>query len=149
MDELREAKPGQAFSVLKRLGAQPGDSTDSNTFSLPVHESESLSPQQCAESIAVHFAQISQEFPPLSLDLLPPRVQDKILSGDKAPIITEHDTYLKIRAAKKPKSGTQFDLPKSLIQEFGPELATPVSVIINNIFQSGHWPTHCTMAHQV
>ena len=68
MDELREAKPGQAFSVLKRLGAQPGDSTDSNTFSLPVHESESLSPQQCAESIALHFARISQEFPPLSLD---------------------------------------------------------------------------------
>ena len=73
---------------------------------------------------------------------LPPRAQDKILSGDKAPMITEHDTYLKIRAAKKPKSGTQFDLPKSLIREFGPELATPVLVIINNIFQAGHWPTH-------
>ena len=140
MDELRVAKPGQAFSVLKRLGAQPGDCTDSNTFSLPVHESESLAPQECAERIAQHFATISQEFPPVSLELLPRRVQDKIQSGDTAPIISEHETYLKIRAAKKPKSGTQNDLPKSLIQEFGPELAKPVSFIINNIFQSGEWP---------
>ena len=59
MEELRVAKPGQAFSVLKRLGAQPGESTDSNTFSLGTHESESLTPQQCAESIALHFSQIS------------------------------------------------------------------------------------------
>ena len=149
MDELREAKPGQAFGVLKRLGAQPGDCTDSNTFSLPVHESESLSPQQCAESIAQHFAAISQEFPPLSLDLLPGRVQDKIQSGDTAPIISEHETYSKIRAAKKPKSGTQHDLPKLLIQEFGPELATPVSMIINDIFQSGQWPTHWKLENVV
>ena len=140
MDELRVAKPGQAFSVLKRLGAQPGDCTDSNTFSLPVHESESLAPQECAERIAQHFA-TSQEFPPVSLELLPGRVQDKIQSGDTAPIISEYETYLKIRAAKKPKSGTQNDLPKSLIHEFGPELAKPVSIIINNIFQSGEWPT--------
>ena len=149
MDELRVSKPGQAFSVLKRLGGQPGDCTDNNTFSLPVHESESLSPEQCAESIAQHFSQISQEFPPLSLDLLPARVKDKIQSGDIAPIISEYDTYIKIRAAKKPKSGTQYDLPKSLIQEFGPELATPVSVILNNIFQSGHWPAHWKLENVV
>ena len=149
MDELRVAKPGQAFSVLKRLGAQPGDCTDSNTFYLPVHESESLSPQQCAESIAQHFASISQEFPTLSLDVLPGRVKDKIKSGDRAPIVSEMDTYLKIRAAKKPKSGTPNDLPKALIQEFSPELAKPVSIIVNNIFQSGQWPTHWKLEHVV
>ena len=35
MDELMECKPGQAYSVLKRMGAQPGDCIDSNTFTLP------------------------------------------------------------------------------------------------------------------
>ena len=44
MYELTVAKPGQAFSELKRLlGALPGDCTDSSTFSLPMHESESSS----------------------------------------------------------------------------------------------------------
>ena len=56
---------------------------------------------------------------------------------------------MKIRAAKKTKSGTQSDLPKSLIQEFGPELATPVSIIINNIFQSGQWPNHWKLEHVI
>ena len=45
LDALREAKPGQAFSVLKRLGAQPGDCTDGGTFTLPEHESKNLTAQ--------------------------------------------------------------------------------------------------------
>ena len=32
LEDLREVKPGQAFSVLKRMGSQPGDCTDSSTF---------------------------------------------------------------------------------------------------------------------
>ena len=49
LEELKEAKPGQVFKVLKRLGAQPGDGLDANTFILPTHESESLTAQQSAE----------------------------------------------------------------------------------------------------
>ena len=41
------------------------------------------------------------------------------------------------------------DLPKALIQEFSPELAKPVSIIVNNIFQSGQWPTHWKLEHVV
>ena len=50
--ELMESKPGQAYSVLKRMGAQPGDCIDSNTFTLPSHERESLTDAQSAERIA-------------------------------------------------------------------------------------------------
>ena len=32
--------------------------------------------------------------------------------------------------------------PKLITQEFSPELSTPVSRIINTMFQSGEWPTH-------
>ena len=77
LDALREAKPGQAFSVLKRMGAQPGNCADGGTFSLPAHESENLSAEQSAERIADHFASISQDYPPLDIKLLPPQVQDK------------------------------------------------------------------------
>ena len=57
------------------------------------------------------------------------------------PTIDSHDAYIKIRAAKKPKSGVPGDLPRVIVQEFAPELATPVHSIINNITQSGEWPT--------
>ena len=34
VDSLKETKPGQAYKILKNMGAQPGDCTDDNsTFS--------------------------------------------------------------------------------------------------------------------
>ena len=32
------------------------------------------------------------------------------------------------------------DIPRRLVQEFGPELATPAAKIFRNIVQTGHWP---------
>ena len=52
MVELMESKPGQAYSVLKKMGAQPGDCVDTNVFSLPTHEKQGLTPEQSAERIA-------------------------------------------------------------------------------------------------
>ena len=57
------------------------------------------------------------------------------------PVISDYNVYCKIQAAKKPKSGVPNDLPKVINQEFSPELSKPVGRIINNIVQSGQWPT--------
>ena len=149
LDDLGEAKPGQVFNVLKRLGAQPGDCTDGGTFSLPAYESESLSDQQSAEKMAEYFASISREFPPLNKTALPTRVQIKLQTSKKPPIISEYDTYRKIRAAKKPRSGVPSDLPKVITQEFSPELSLPVSRIINTMFQSYQWPAHWKLEHVI
>ena len=140
MTELMESKPGQACNVLQKMGAQPGDCIDSNVFTLPGHESESLTEQQSAERIADYFAQISQEFPPLDYNLLPPHVQTQLDSVSIPPVIDDHKVYQKIKSAKKPKSGVPGDLPRTIVQEFGPELSTPVRCIISNIIQSGEWP---------
>ena len=67
--ELKVNKPGQAYNTLKKMGAQPGDCIDSNAFTLPGHES--LTEEESAEQIASHFAQISNEFPPLDIKCLP------------------------------------------------------------------------------
>ena len=141
LENLREAEPGKAFSILKRLGAKPGEGTDSGTFSLPQHESESLSDEQAAERIAGHFAAISQEFPPLNPQLLPARVKAKLQSCTLPPNVSEFDVYQKMKAAKKPRSGVPSDLPKLLTKEFLPELAAPVSRIINSMLVSGEWPS--------
>ena len=150
LESIRESKPGQIFSVLKRLGAQPGEGTESSTFSLPEHEAQCLTPDQSAESIAEHFASISQEYPPLNINLLPERVRDKILSDNTPPPqLSDYDVYCKIRSAKKPKSGVPNDLPKRILQEFTPELATPVRLILQNIFKSGNWPSHWKLEHVI
>ena len=149
LEALRDSKPGQAFNILKKMGSQPGDCIDSNTFSLPSHENESLSAGESAERIATHFASISQEFPPLDVSSLPAHVQSKLQCVDIPPVTTEYDAYREIMAAKKPRSGVPNDLPKQLIQEFAPELALPVSSIVNNIASTGEWPTPWKLEHVV
>ena len=140
MDELTEAKPGQAYNVLKKMGAQPGDCVDSNTFTLPNHVNENLSEEQSAERIADYFATISQEFPPLDYESLPAQVKWKIETENLPPTVDEFEVYNAIKSAKKPKSGIPGDLPRGIVQEFAPELATPLGYLINNILQSGEWP---------
>ena len=96
IDTLKESKPGQAYRVLKSMGAQPGDCTDNQTFSLPNHQAEGLDDQQAAERIADYFAAISNEFSPLDLDLVPDRVRNILKSESKPPIISEYECYKKI-----------------------------------------------------
>ena len=78
MDSLKDTQPGKAYKILKDMGAQPGDCTDSHTFTLPNHQLANLTDQQSAEQIANHFASISQEYKPLDLDLLPDRVKSNL-----------------------------------------------------------------------
>ena len=122
------------------MGAQPCDCTDSNTCTLPQHESESLTEEQSAEPNVEFFARISQEFLPLDVNLLPPHEQSKLQCVSAPPVITEYDAYQKIKSANKPKSIVPGDLSRTVIQEFSPELATPVSMLVNNIFQKYEWP---------
>ena len=147
VDMIKETNPGQAYTILKKLGARPGECEEANIFSLPCHEG--LTNQESADKIPEHFSKISREFPPLDSETLPNRVKDKL--GDpekesKIPKILEHEIYENILAANKPKSGLPGDLPKKLIQEFGPELTTPISKIFNSIAQSAKqspakWPS--------
>ena len=146
VDTLKQVNPGQAYNVLKKMGALPGECEEGSSFTLPSHEN--LSPLESAEKIAEHFSRISREFPPLNIETLPERVKIKLYNPEsetKAPQIMEHEVYEKIRQANKPKSGVPGDLPRKLINEFGPELATPVCSIFNSILMSakqgsGKWP---------
>ena len=85
VEEPKVSKPGKAFCTLKKLGAQPGDCNDSNSFILPSHTSENLSALQSAERIADHFADISNDYPPLNPSLLPDRVQTKLVNDTSPP----------------------------------------------------------------
>ena len=114
---------------------------------IPDHEN--ISYADAAERIAEHFSKISREFPPLDEKSLPDRVSKKIQnpeSESNVPKLFEHDIYKKICQATKPKSGVPGDLPKRIINEFGPEISVPVTRIFNSIVESSKqgtakWPT--------
>ena len=138
VDALKETKPGKAYKILKDMGAQPGDCTDSHTFTLPTHHN--LSALESAECISEHFASISNEYQPLNLDLLPDRVRQKLEAKSNPPVISEHECYEKIKSAKKPQSGVPRDLPREIIKEFSVELANPLHKLLNKIVKSATWP---------
>ena len=145
VDDLKEIQPGKAYSILKSMGAQPGDCADDQTFTLPGHEN--LTPQQSAEMIAEHFAAISQEYSPLNINLLPVRVRKRLADNTNPPIISEFECYQKLRKAKKPKSVIPGDLPSRLVKEFIVELSKPYSDLFNNILQSASWPQQFKVEH--
>ena len=67
------------------------------------------------------------------------KLDQPVLEKD-IPIISDHAVYEVIRKSKKPRSSVPGDLPRRLVQEFGPELTTPAAKIYRNIAKSGHWP---------
>ena len=147
IDSLKESNLGQAYNIIKRMGAKPGDYEEKSTFTLPNHEN--LSHLEAANKIAEHFSKISREFPPLDSESLPNRVKKKLNnpeSESQVPLIMAHQVHEKIKRANKPKSGVPGDLPRKLVSEFSPELAEPICKIFNNIVSFSKqgavkWPT--------
>ena len=147
---LKEADPSKAYSTLKKMGSQPGDCIEEGQFTLLSHIEEKLTPEQSVEKIAQHFAQISQNYPPLDIDSLPEDIRKKFTDPIKLPdipIITPLQVYEKMKKSKKSKSTVPGDLPKSLIQEFSPELAEPLATIFQNIVKSSEWPSSWKTEH--
>ena len=147
VDSLKDSNPGQAYNILKKMGAQPGECEDQSNFTLPSHDN--LTPLESAEMIAEHFSKISREFPPLTLETLPDRVKQKLTNPEtesRIPTIYEHEVFAKIQSTNKPKAGVPGDIPRKLVTEFGAELSTPTCKIFNNIAKSAKqgvakWPS--------
>ena len=140
---LKESDPGKAYATLKTMGAQPGDMLDDGSFTLISHLEDNLTNNVSLERIENHFAKISQEYPPIDINNLTSDVQLKLKGLDKViiPKLDEMKVYQKIIKSKKTKTGVPGDLSKMLIQEFAPELATPLTRIYNNVISNRKWPT--------
>ena len=150
---LKESDHGRAYSTLKKMGAQPGDMLDDGVFSLLNHLEDNLTSKESVEKIAKHFSEISQQYPPMDIQKLPQHVQDKMNENNqlfgKKQQVEEYEVHDEIRKAKKPKSGVPGDLPRTLVQEFSPELSAPLSKIYNRITDTGEWPSPWKIEHGI
>ena len=153
VSELKITNPGKAFKILKRMGAPPGESEDEGSFTLQTHLDQNLSTEESLEKIADFFSNISQEYPPLNLNLLPDRVKTKLKSESNyqncTSQISEFDVIKQIKSSKKTNSTVPGDLPKPLIQEYPEELARPVTKIFQNMLASKQWPASWRIEHGV
>jgi hypothetical protein len=87
------------------MGAQPGDCLYEGSFTLISHMEDNLTNEESIESIAQHFALISQEYPPLDRNLLPKQVKTKLeaqISPELLPDILDYKVYEQIKKSKKP-----------------------------------------------
>ena len=85
------------------MAAMPGDCSDEGSFDLLSHLEDNLSVEESIERIANHFSQISQEFPPINVDLLPEKVKTKIcqpIQPKECPDILDYQIYGQIKRSK-------------------------------------------------
>ena len=121
------------------MGAQPGDSSNEGAFQLLSHVEDNISEDDSVKRIANYFSHISQEFPPLNFELLQDNVKAKLNSptySEQLPQLSDYLIYEQIRKSKKPRSSVPGDLPRRLVQEFGPEMAAPAGIIFRNIMRT-------------
>ena len=96
---------------------------------------EGLSNKQGAQLIAEHFAAVSNQYSPLDNKQLP-----CYLPAEAPPQVSEFDVYMRIKKQKKTKTTLPIDIPYKLKKEFAPELACPVSNIINQCLNQQRFP---------
>ena len=85
------------YSKIKEVGARLGE-CDKGSFTITSHVEQNLSPEAAAEKIALHFSEISKEYPPLDTNQLPDRVKVKIFHKDilkGSPTIEEYEVFEK------------------------------------------------------
>ena len=134
-------KGGKWIRESSRLSARPGEDQCSS-FSLPTHNDANFTTQQSAEAIIKYFAKISQEYIPIEEDTSANWMdaQRKINSGPcEHPDIQEHSVYQNMKTAKKTDS-VPGDIPASILQEFLPEFANPITAILKTAVETHTWP---------
>ena len=124
-----------------RLSARPGED-QSSSFSLPAHIDANYTPQQSAEAIVKYFAKISQEYIPIEEDTSARWMdtQRKLNSGPcEHPDIQEYLVYENMKTAKKTDS-VPGDIPSSILKDFLPEFASPITAILKQAVSTHTWP---------
>ena len=131
VNELKVSDPGKWYQMAKRVGAVD-QMNGQNTI---VEELVGLSNQQSADTIAQHFAAVSNEYLPLNPNYLP-----SYLPAEKPPQVDEYSVYGKINKLKNTRSTFNIDIPNKLRKEFAAELSAPLTDIINSCLVKQHYP---------
>ena len=115
--------------MAKQIGALNQESSDENIL-IPCLQN--IDDQESAEIIADFYAATSNEYQPIQLSDLP-----AYLPALPPPQVDEFDIFMKLKKVSNTKSTYPIDLPNKLRQEFCPELAAPLTDILNASLSQG------------
>lgn len=101
-----------------------------------------LNAKECNNIIAQHLSAISQEFIPISIQVLPDSVKFKVQNShsEKVPKVQPYEDLENLKKHKFKLSSIPGDIPPKLKRKFYVELATPVANIFNSITTTGEYP---------
>ena len=88
--EVKEGKKGSSYASLRKIGMRLGEVKQSG-FVLSKYLEENLSNLECVEIIADFFSEVSQEYPPLFPDNLPPNVQEYLGNPGPGPVLSHYE----------------------------------------------------------
>ena len=129
--DLKETKPGQYYKMAKRIGAVQGQ----NSGDIRIECLDGLNASEQVEEVARAFSEISCQYDPVNLNLLP-----AYLPAEKPPQLNVYKVYRKIHGQKKTKSTLPIDLPQNLRKEAATFLAEPLTDIYNACLTQGVFP---------
>ena len=113
---------------VKSIAARPGDQATS-TFTLPKHVEDNLTALESSNKICEFCSAISQEYSPLDVETLPARVRSKLAEDPcNHPHLSDHTVFEGLKKGKKTCS-VPGDIPVKILDEFLPELTTPIAAI--------------------
>ena len=95
------------------------------------------------ERFSAHFVAVSQEYPPLELSELSDRTRRLLseIQREEIPFVQDYEIFDIIDKSKKKKCTVPGDMPSRLFYEASAGLAAPAAKIMNQIAQSGSWPS--------
>lgn len=102
-----------------------------------------VSAEEAAERINTHFATICQSLPSLNLSLLPTYLPQ----SSPPPTVHTFQVAKKLHHLKSKRSTTPIDLPLKIYKEFAPELAVPITSIINASLKQSKCPAEWKTAY--
>ena len=142
--EVTECNIGSSYSAKRMLGNRDFEVlSNAARFEIPEFVDNNLNESQSAEAIAHFFSAISQEFDPVNIDSLPPKICEELEKGKTdpcIPILHEHEVHKNMNKAIKPHYTVPGDIKRVLVKECDVELAEPVTKMYNKINKSKVFP---------
>ena len=129
--DLKESKPGQWHSKLKRISGQETDKYSN----VAIDALKDITDEEQAKLIADHYAKIANEYEPIDKDQFP-----DYKGPFTPPTIFPWDVLRVMNSLNKKASTVPGDIPIKLMLDFSVELATPLAHIFNSCLQDGIYP---------
>jgi exonuclease III len=131
VEDLKTKNKGQWFSELKKLSKY-----DQKKEHVIVEEINELTDQEQAEKIADKFSQTRQEYDKLKKE----DVKIPLFEASEVPVINVTNVKNVIMSMNNKPGQSHEEVPPKLMKRLAPELAIPLTDIINTCIKRGEWP---------